>query len=149
MSRRLEYERVYQEYFAQYINHLDNDDTVALDAHSEIRMSDGTRCDVFLTDGKGREYAVEVDFIDKFTEGVTQAARYSLLTGKRPGLLVILEGQNPSLEEKKLGQLKDALEVIRIKCKNGLNKLGRQKYKWRTIRLWQITYEGLPLELRR
>jgi len=144
MARRLHYEKVYQEYWAAYINGLDSDDTVALDEHSEISMTDGTRCDVFLTDKKGREYAVEVDFVDKFNEGISQAARYAVLTGKRPGLLIIMEGQNPSLEEKKLNQLKEVLECVRVRVQNGLNRLGRRKYKWYRIRLWTITPNDLP-----
>lgn len=144
MSTRLHYERVYQEYWGTYINGLDNDDIVAIDNHVEIRLSDGTRCDLFYKDGKGHEYAIECDFVDKFNEGVSQASRYALLTGKRPGLLIIMEGQNPNLEEKKLNQLKELLSCLRVRVQNGVNKLGRRKYKWFPIRLWTITPDDLP-----
>jgi len=156
-GRRLEKEKVYQEYWASYINNLPNDDTVALDNNSEITLSDGTRCNVFYTEKKiikktGKiletKYAVECDFIDKMNEGVAQASRYALLTGRLPGLLIIMEGQNPDLEEKKLNQLKELLSCIRVKIQNGIDKLGRIKYKWHPIKLWTITYKDLPLNLK-
>lgn len=53
---------------------------------AEVRMTDGTRCDC-LTE----TMAVEVDFARKFYEGISQALHYAMLTGKKAGLLLIVE----------------------------------------------------------
>lgn len=49
-------------------------------------LSDGTFPDC-LTD----EYAVEVDFAPKWAEAVGQSMNYAAETGKRPGILLIIE----------------------------------------------------------
>jgi hypothetical protein len=57
--------------------------------HGELEhYVQGKRVDI-LTD----EYAVEVDWLHKWQEGVSQALDYAQLTGKRPGLAIILEGE--------------------------------------------------------
>jgi hypothetical protein len=56
------------------------------EGQTEVRMTDGTRCDC-LTD----DMATEVDFARKFYEGITQALHYSMLTGRPGGLLLIVE----------------------------------------------------------
>ena len=53
---------------------------------SEYTLEDRTRVDC-LTD----EYAVEVDFAAKWAEAVGQALYYALMTGKKPGVLLIIE----------------------------------------------------------
>ncbi|MDD3620703.1 MAG: hypothetical protein PHX57_15040, partial [Desulfobulbaceae bacterium] len=54
---------------------------------TEVVMVDGTRVDC-LTE----TMAVEVDFArGKCYEGFAQALHYSLLTGRRPGLMLIIE----------------------------------------------------------
>ena len=52
----------------------------------EVVLDDGTRVDC-LTD----EYAVEVDFAKKWAEGIGQALYYAEKTGRRPGVLLIME----------------------------------------------------------
>jgi len=54
----------------------------------EVYLIDGRRVDC-LTD----IYAVEVDFGKKAFEGIGQALHYARLTGKRPGVVYILETQ--------------------------------------------------------
>lgn len=53
---------------------------------TEYLLDDGTRVDC-LTD----DYAIEVDFAAKWAESVGQSLYYALRTGKRPGVLLILE----------------------------------------------------------
>jgi len=53
---------------------------------AEYRLPDKTRCDC-LTD----THAVEVDFARKWYEAVGQSLYYSLQTGKRAGILLIIE----------------------------------------------------------
>lgn len=54
---------------------------------AEHRLPDRTRVDV-LTD----KYAVEVDWVGKFEEGIGQALRYSDATGKLPVVALGLKG---------------------------------------------------------
>ena len=51
----------------------------------EHRLKDNTRVDI-LTD----DLAIEVDFAYKWYEAVGQACHYSVLTGKRPAILLIV-----------------------------------------------------------
>lgn len=52
----------------------------------EYILSDKTRVDCLL-----REYAVEVDYGHKWAEGVGQAQYYAKETGRKPGLLLIID----------------------------------------------------------
>ncbi|MCP3945080.1 MAG: hypothetical protein GY710_26880 [Desulfobacteraceae bacterium] len=56
---------------------------------TEYRLPDKTRCDC-LTD----THAIEVDFARKFYEAIGQALYYSMQTGKRAGVLLIIENKN-------------------------------------------------------
>ena len=55
-------------------------------AEAEMRLSDGTRCDLLSS-----SVAFEVDYSRKWQEGIGQALHYSLLTGLRPGLKLLVE----------------------------------------------------------
>jgi len=52
----------------------------------EVVLPDGSRCDC-LTD----DYAIEFDFGHKWAEAIGQALNYAAQTGKRPGIVLILE----------------------------------------------------------
>jgi len=51
-----------------------------------VRMPDGTRCDCLTT-----THAVELDFGSKWAESIGQSLYYSLQTGQRAGVGLILE----------------------------------------------------------
>ena len=53
---------------------------------TEYRLADGTRVDC-LTD----QYAIEFDFAQKWAEGIGQALYYADMTGRLPGVVLILE----------------------------------------------------------
>lgn len=53
---------------------------------TEYRLEDGERVDC-LTE----EYAVEFDFAPKWAEGIGQALYYAKMTGRKPGVVLILE----------------------------------------------------------
>lgn len=53
---------------------------------AEVRLPDGTRADCITA-----THAVEFDFADKWAEAIGQALFYGLQTGKRPGVVLILE----------------------------------------------------------
>ena len=54
----------------------------------EYVLPDSTRCDC-LTE----THAVEFDFADKWAEAIGQALHYSTQTGKRAGIVLILESE--------------------------------------------------------
>jgi hypothetical protein len=54
--------------------------------HAEIRLPDGTRADCIT-----RTHAIEFDFGQKWAESIGQALYYSMQTGKRAGIVLILE----------------------------------------------------------
>lgn len=58
-------------------------------AQMEVVAPDGTRCDI-LTD----EYAIEVDFANKWAEAIGQALNYAIQFNKRPGIVLISESPN-------------------------------------------------------
>ena len=53
---------------------------------TEVIMADGTRCDCLT-----KTHAVEFDFGKKWAEAIGQALCYSMQTGKRAGIVLILE----------------------------------------------------------
>jgi len=54
----------------------------------EVSLPDGTRCDC-VTD----THAIEFDFGSKWAEAIGQALYYGLQTGKKPGIVLILENE--------------------------------------------------------
>jgi hypothetical protein len=54
----------------------------------EVVLPDRTRCDC-LTD----THAIEIDFGNKWAESIGQALYYSIQTGKKAGIVLILEKQ--------------------------------------------------------
>ena len=52
----------------------------------EYRLEDKTRVDCLLD-----EYAIEFDFGKKWAESAGQALYYAFMTGKKPGVVLILE----------------------------------------------------------
>lgn len=57
----------------------------------EYTLPDRTRVDCLTG-----EYAIEVDFSSKWAEAVGQSLYYAEMTGKRPGVLLILEDEGDS-----------------------------------------------------
>ena len=74
-AKHLHPERWYQERWCKAHNGI-----------MEYRLSDGTRVDC-LTD----EYAVEVEFAEKWAEAIGQALYYAAMTGRKPAILLIME----------------------------------------------------------
>lgn len=52
----------------------------------EYKLRDGTRVDCLTTN-----YAIEVEFADKWYQSVGQALHYARLTGEQPAVLLIIE----------------------------------------------------------
>ena len=74
----------------------------------EVRQEDGTRVDC-LTEC----YACEMDFSTKWAEAVGQALHYSAMTGKRAGIVLIME--NPEKDQKYLNRLERLIEYHGLK----------------------------------
>ncbi len=52
----------------------------------EYKLSDSTRVDCLTP-----EYAIEIEFAKKWAESVGQSLHYSIMTGKKPGIVLIIE----------------------------------------------------------
>lgn len=72
----------------------------------EVVLSDKTRVDCVLID-----YVVEVDYAYKWAEAIGQSMHYSQMTGKQPGILLILESID---DTKHLVKLKESAYWIRV-----------------------------------
>lgn len=84
----------------------------------EYRLSDLTRIDCLTG-----EYAIEFDFANKWAESIGQSLYYALSTGKKPGVVLIME--NGQKDQKYLKRLQDV----------------SSKYN---IKVWTITPEEMP-----
>lgn len=79
-AKHLHYEKEYQEAFCNVVK-----------GTMEVELKDYTRVDC-VTD----THAIEFDFAKKWAESVGQSLHYSLMTGKRAGIVLIME--NPERE---------------------------------------------------
>lgn len=68
------------------------------DAEIEVRLRDGTRCDIVTA-----THAIEADFSPKWAEAVGQSLHYAEITGKKPGVLVLI--RDPAKEWRHLVRL--------------------------------------------
>ncbi len=76
---------------------------------AEYNLDDGARVDC-LTD----EYAVEFDFSNKWAEAVGQALYYSMKTGKKAGVVLLMNGNSSRAH---LERLKDVVGHYRLDIK--------------------------------
>jgi len=72
----------------------------------EVVLQDQTRCDCLT-----RTHAVEFDFAAKWAEAIGQSLYYSLMTGKRAGIVLILESEP---DEKYLTRLDRAINAYHL-----------------------------------
>lgn len=68
-----------------------------LNGEIEVVLDDNSRLDI-LTD----TFAIEVDFGKKWAESIGQSLYYSILTGKKAGVLLILDGKSENIFLKRL-----------------------------------------------
>lgn len=88
-AKHLNKEKVYQEHFCKQFGGV-----------SEYRLKDKTRVDCLLND-----YAIEVDFAQKWAESIGQSLYYASQTSRKAAVLLIMEDlQN---DQKYLQRLKD------------------------------------------
>lgn len=79
-----------------------------LAARTEVRMRDGTRCDVLGT------HAIEVEFAGKWCEAVGQSLNYAAHTGRPGAIALILEHPN---DERFLARLQALIRFHRLPLK--------------------------------
>ena len=58
----------------------------------EVRLADATRCDCLT-----KTHAIEVDYASKFYEAVGQSLHYSIITGKLPGILLLMKDKSDQI----------------------------------------------------
>ena len=69
-------------------------------------------------DCQTEEYSLEVDFAKKFYEAIGQSLYYSILTGKKPAVLLILEKKSDELYLKRLNIVSDKYNIKVFTVKN-------------------------------
>jgi len=74
-AKHLHKEKYYQQQFCKEMRGI-----------QEYRLKDNSRVDCLTS-----EYAIEVDFAKKWTEAIGQSLYYSLMTGKKAGIYLIIE----------------------------------------------------------
>lgn len=87
-AARIHQEKIYQNYWCQKVCGI-----------SEYRLPQGQRVDCLT-----KSHAIEFDFANKVYEGIGQAIYYSVATGLKPGVVLIVE--NDKKDEKYLEILK-------------------------------------------
>ena len=86
-AKHLHKERMYQEIFCSKVH-----------GQLEYRLPDRTRVDCLTS-----TYAFEVDFGRKAFEAIGQALYYSMMTGKKPGIVLIQETKS---DNRYIGRIK-------------------------------------------
>ena len=81
-AKHLHKEKVYQEHFCKQLKGI-----------TEYRLKDMTRVDC-LSD----EYAIEVDFAQKWAESIGQSLYYASQTSRKPAVLLIMEDDKKDLK---------------------------------------------------
>ncbi len=80
-AKRIQHERVYQEAWCKGRGVV------------EYRLPDKTRVDCLTG-----THAIEFDFADKWAESIGQSLHYGLMTGKRAGIMLIVEDPERDLK---------------------------------------------------
>lgn len=81
-AKHLRKEKVYQKYFCQQLGGI-----------IEYRLKDKTRVDCLLDD-----YAIEVDFAQKWAESIGQSLYYASETSRKAAVLLIMEDEKKDLK---------------------------------------------------
>ncbi|WP_243374672.1 hypothetical protein [Geotalea sp. SG265] len=74
---------------------------------TEYRLDDGTRVDCIT-----EQYAVEFDFAPKWAESVGQALYYAEMTGRKPGVVLILEKATDTRYVDRLKKIADRYGIM-------------------------------------
>jgi hypothetical protein len=72
----------------------------------EVVLEDRTRVDCLT-----KTHAIEVDFANKFFEGLSQALYYGMMTGKKAGLVLIVERDT---DKKYVGRAKKLIKYFSL-----------------------------------
>lgn len=57
------------------------------------------------------EYAVEIDFAPKWAEAVGQALYYAIMTGKKPGVVLILRNEGDKRFLKRISKISSIYKI--------------------------------------
>ena len=95
-AKHLHKEKVYQEHFCKIYGGI-----------TEYTLKDKTRVDCLL-----QEYAIEVDFAQKWAESIGQSLYYASKTSKKPAVLLIMEDRKK--DQKYLDRLENVSKTHNI-----------------------------------
>jgi hypothetical protein len=74
---------------------------------AEVVLADATRCDC-LTETN----AIEFDFAPKWAEAIGQALYYGTMTGKTPGIVLIVSGPGDAKYVQRIKAVADQYEIV-------------------------------------
>ena len=94
-AKRNHHEKWYQDLWA-----------AAHGGYTEVVLESGARCDILTN-----THAIEVDFADKWAEGLGQSLHYASQTGKRAAVLLIMESKE---NERHYERLKSTIEYHKL-----------------------------------
>lgn len=77
-------------------------------ADAEVVLSDGSRADLI-----SERYAIEVEWSKKWKESIGQCELYSILTGKEPGVILLVK--DPAAEAKHIERCHKVCDKLKIK----------------------------------
>jgi len=97
-SQTKQRESYYQDKFAKIVG-----------GETEVVLSDGTRADIVT-----KNYAIEVDFADKWAESIGQALNYGRLLNKEAGILLVVKGRE---EDRHIEKLVNNIAYYRLPIK--------------------------------
>jgi len=96
-EKHIHYEKFYQKIFCNKMK-----------GSLEYKLSDGSRIDCLTS-----TYAVEVDFANKWHESIGQSLYYSLESGKKPAVLLIMERKYKDVDKlKKLNKVAKKYGIV-------------------------------------
>lgn len=76
----------------------------------EYRLPDATRVDCLLDD-----YAIEMDFADKWYEAIGQSLWYAVQTNRLPGIVLIIEEDKDKVNLDRLNEFVERYWILRIR----------------------------------
>lgn len=77
-------------------------------AKPEVALSDGSRADLV-----NERYAIEVEWSIKWKESIGQCELYSILTGKEPGVILLVK--DPAKEAKHIERCRRVCDKLQIR----------------------------------
>ena len=83
-------------------HHVENIARSFVNAQTQKVLADGTECDILTP-----QWAIEVDFAEKWYESVGQSLHYAVVSGRDPGIVLILDEDSDNKHVRRLMDVVD------------------------------------------